>query len=379
MSLEALVDNFGDKTVLALAGLVVGLLFGAFAQRSRFCLRAAVVEFTRCCQGPKVAVWLLAFSAAVLATQVLIASDLLRVSEVRQLASRGSISGAIIGGLMFGAGMVLARGCASRLLVLSATGNLRALVSGLIVTLVAQASLRGVLSPAREWLAGLWTIEGGAPRNLLSWVNGTSMLGMVLGAAWLGYGLWLVRRNKVSGWMSFGAVGVGLTIALGWALTFAISQISFEPVAVKSISFTGSSADTLMALINSPTIPLGFDVGLVPGVFAGSLIAALLFGDFKLQGYHGGSSMARYITGASLMGFGAMLAGGCAVGAGVTGGAVFAVTAWLALLAMWIGAGATDWLVDRDAEEAQAVATAGPSDSKLPEGLKGQSPLVPGE
>jgi uncharacterized membrane protein YedE/YeeE len=38
------------------------------------------------------------------------------------------------------------------------------------------------------------------------------------------------------------------------------------------------------------------------------------------------------------MGFGAMLAGGCAVGAGVTGGAIFAVTSWVALAAMWAGA-----------------------------------------
>ncbi|MEZ5799744.1 MAG: YeeE/YedE thiosulfate transporter family protein [Nitratireductor sp.] len=30
--------------------------------------------------------------------------------------------------------------------------------------------------------------------------------------------------------------------------------------------------------------------------------------------------MLRYLVGASLMGFGGMLAGGCAVGAGVTGG-----------------------------------------------------------
>lgn len=32
---------------------------------------------------------------------------------------------------MFGAGMIMTRGCASRLLVLSANGNLRALLSGL--------------------------------------------------------------------------------------------------------------------------------------------------------------------------------------------------------------------------------------------------------
>ena len=37
--------------------------------------------------------------------------------------------------------------------------------------------------------------------------------------------------------------------------------------------------------------------------------------------------------------------GGCAVGAGVTGGAIFALTAWVALIGMWIGAGLTDrWL-----------------------------------
>ena len=49
----------------------------------------------------------------------------------------------------------------------------------------------------------------------------------------------------------------------------------------------------------------------------------------------------RYLAGAVLMGFGAMLAGGCAVGAGVSGGAVASTTALLAVFAMWIGAMAT--------------------------------------
>jgi uncharacterized membrane protein YedE/YeeE len=50
------------------------------------------------------------------------------------------------------------------------------------------------------------------------------------------------------------------------------------------------------------------------------------------------------------MGFGGMLAGGCAVGAGVTGGAVMALTAWVALLFMWLAAGLTDALVDKKKE-----------------------------
>jgi uncharacterized membrane protein YedE/YeeE len=41
-----------------------------------------------------------------------------------------------------------------------------------------------------------------------------------------------------------------------------------------------------------------------------------------------------------------MLAGGCAVGAGVTGGAIFALTAWTALIGMWLGAGLVDRWMD---------------------------------
>jgi len=41
------------------------------------------------------------------------------------------------------------------------------------------------------------------------------------------------------------------------------------------------------------------------------------------------------------MGFGSMLAGGCAVGAGMSGGAIFALTAWVALAFMWVGAVST--------------------------------------
>ena len=46
------------------------------------------------------------------------------------------------------------------------------------------------------------------------------------------------------------------------------------------------------------------------------------------------------------MGFGGVLAGGCAVGAGVSGAAVFSLTAWISLSAMVVAAGLTDNLGD---------------------------------
>jgi hypothetical protein len=131
---------------------------------------------------------------------------------------------------------------------------------------------------------------------------------------------------------------VGLAVAAGWYFTYAMTQVSFEALYPNSVSFTGPAADTLMGFVNERSLPLDFNVGLVPGVFLGSGLMALATHEFELQGFQGGPSMLRYFAGAALMGFGAMLAGGCAVGAGVTGGAIFALTAWLALLAMWFGA-----------------------------------------
>ena len=47
MTIQGILEYFGDANVLALGGLVIGGLLGFFAQRSRFCLRAAVIEFWR--------------------------------------------------------------------------------------------------------------------------------------------------------------------------------------------------------------------------------------------------------------------------------------------------------------------------------------------
>jgi uncharacterized protein len=62
--------------------------------------------------------------------------------------------------------------------------------------------------------------------------------------------------------------------------------------------------------------------------------------------------MRRYIVGAMCMGFGGMLAGGCAVGAGLSGAAVFTITSWVTLCAMWVAAALTDRLMDQPASDA---------------------------
>ncbi|MDE3123212.1 MAG: YeeE/YedE family protein [Paracoccaceae bacterium] len=354
MNLIPLLDRIGDHGASALLGLLTGMIFGVAAQRSAFCLRAATVEFARGRLGPRVAVWLLTFSTALVWVQGAELAGLFQSSEARIMDVPGSWSGAMIGGLLFGIGMVMARGCSGRLLVLAATGNLRSVVSGLIFAVVAQMSLRGWMAPLRSWLAGLWTTRGGHNLDLLGALGQSHVAGLALGLAVAIVALEIARRNGIGGGRLVFASGVGFAVAVGWVLTYALAQVSFAPVTVTSATFTGPSADTLMFFLSQNSV-LGFDVAMVPGVFLGSFLAAAAAGELKFQGFEGESSMRRAMAGAALMGFGGMLAGGCAIGNGVTGASIFTGTSWLALLCMWISAMAADRLIDQRAE-ARAVA-----------------------
>jgi uncharacterized membrane protein YedE/YeeE len=355
MDLSSLIEALGEKTTVTLAGLSIGILFGVFAQRSRFCLRSAVVEFWNRDGCSKLAIWLLAFSVAVISTQFFITGGWLDVSQARQLAARGSLSGALIGGLLFGVGMILARGCSSRMLVLAANGNLRALLAGLIFAVASQASLTGLLSPLRTWISGWITVDGGTTRDLLAAFHIGNTGGLLFGLIWLAAAIHFARRGRLSRREWLGGSGVGLMVALAWLITYRIGTQSFEIIPVQSLSFTGPSADVLMLVLSPPGQPWDFNIGLVPGVVLGSFLAALWGRELKLEGFKDGHGMRRYMAGAVLMGFGGMLAGGCAVGAGVSGAAIFALTAWISLIGMWAGAGLANALVDKPAPEKKSA------------------------
>jgi uncharacterized membrane protein YedE/YeeE len=360
MNFASVIEAYGEGLILAIGGLVIGALFGFFAQRSKFCLRAATLEFWHRKFGEKIAVWLLTFSAAVVGVQLLIVTHHMDTTAARQISATGSLSGALIGGLLFGVGMILTRGCASRLLILSANGNLRALLSGLIFAVTAQAALAGSLAPWRESISGWWVVQGGHSRDLLALSGVGPWGGLFFGLVWLLAALFFSVRSGWGFWKWVGGMGAGLMVAAGWGFSYLVASHSFEVVAVQSLTFSGPSAEWLMRVLASPAPAMGFSFGLIPGVFLGSFVGAWVGHDFKLEGFSDGYSMRRYIFGAIFMGFGSMLAGGCAVGAGITGGSIFATTAWLSLLGMWLGAGLTDRIIDRPAQGAAAGSATAP-------------------
>lgn len=323
-------ESLGFETLTAPQAAVwfalgLGLVFGALAQITRFCLRRAVVgEDRRQAAG----VWLTALAVAVLGTQGAVQLGLIGFGDHRFMVSDLPILAIVAGGLLFGIGMVLTRGCVSRLTVLTGAGNLRALTVLIVFAITAHATLKGVLAPLRTSLGSVTlTLENAAlPSNALIWT------GLIALAALF----FALRSGNRAGTLMLAAL-IGLLVPLAWVGTGYVLYDDFDPIAMESLSFTSPAADTIFYAVASTAVSPGFGTGLVGGVLIGALVAALLGGHFAWQSFTSPRETGRYFAGAVLMGVGGVLAGGCTVGAGLAGVPTLSLAAVLALVSIVAG------------------------------------------
>lgn len=347
MDFVPLIDAIGEPATIVLGGIVLGAVFGIAAQRSAFCTRTAVIHAVRDRDLRATAVWMAGFATALLLVQWMILSGHLSVMETRFFSTPQSLSGSVIGGLLFGIGMALARGCVSRLTVLAASGNLRAMFSLAVMTLAGWATFSGVFIPARDAVAGLYSTVAIGSNDLLAQAGQARFTGVITGCMLVVATIGLTLAVRASWWRVLGGALVGLAVAGGWYFTFQLSSQVFDPIATESLSFIRPYVTTLMLAVGSQST-VGLDQGLLIGVLLGAAAAAFVSREFRIATFAepGVPSVFRYAVGAALMGFGGILAVGCTVGAGLTGGSVLAVSSLLALCAMAIGAAATDRIVD---------------------------------
>lgn len=305
--------------------LSIGVIFGFLAQRTGFCFRRSLVgEDRRAAMG----VWLTALATAVIGTQAAVLSGIISFEDHRFMNTGLPWLAIILGGLLFGAGMVLTRGCVSRLTVLTGGGNLRALTVLLVFAITAHATLKGVLAPLRTSLGSVTLpLDSAAlPGNPLLWVGAIAALAVFVA---------LRSGNRLS---TLAAAGLlGLLVPAAWVGTGFVLFDDFDPVAMESLSFTSPAADMLFWTVASSSISAGFGTGLIGGVIAGALIAALMFRGFHWQSFTSPRETGRYTAGAVMMGIGGVLAGGCTVGAGLAGVPSLSIAAVLAIAAIALG------------------------------------------
>ena len=331
------------------AGLALGGAFGAVAQVSRFCLLRGLRQWRGLDEGqrggaPALQAFALALAVALIASQWLAFTGLIDWANVPVVRARFSVSAVFIGGLLFGVGMVLARSCGARALVLLGSGNLRALVTLVALGLAAQAALTGVLAPARTWLQswGVVTVSHASLPPLVQSYGLSAFTAVVLATALpalalLGLALWQpALRRSPREWL--GALLVGALVAAGWWVSANVGFDPFEPIPTTSLNFVGPVADLQLYLQLSVGRKFSLGAAIVVGTLLGAMVAAQATRTARWEGFDSPARMAASVFGGLLMGFGGVVALGCTIGNGLAGLSALAFASVPAILGIVVGA-----------------------------------------
>jgi uncharacterized protein len=336
-------------------GLALGVLFGFALQRGRFCMNSAfrdilVLKDYDLIKSVGVAVLLSMAGFAIMG-----------MTGIVQLNPKPLFWGAnILGGLVFGMGMVLAGGCASGITYRAGEGMVGAMSAIAGFALAGLMAAMGVFKPFVSTLQTntTLTLSDGATPTLAN-VFGLPQYVMALGIVIVVAGVWfyLARRNKEEddyGYDEPATLGERIfKRGWGWLATGlvigAISIVAFPLSAAAGrnypLGITGGWVGTFRTLITGENL-MSWETFLVLGVVAGAAIAALIAGEIGLRA-PAPRMIVQTFGGGLLMGFGAVCSSGCNVGhilsgvpqlslGSIVGGISIVLGAWFMAYVMFI-------------------------------------------
>lgn len=340
--------GIGAPLLVALAGFVVGLVFGATVQRTNYCAMGSISDVVLLGDWRRFRAWVLAIAVAILGTQALAAGGLIEIRKSIYLASSFGWLGAIAGGLLFGFGMTLAGGCGSKTLVRLGGGNLKSLVVAVFLGVSAYATMRGLLATARRSVETATNVDlaqaGYSSQGVPELIAGATGAGAgavrwsacLLAAAVM---LWFCFKDpafRASARDVGAGLVLGLLVPIGWAVTGVLGADDFEPTPLASLTFVAPVGEALQYLMIFTGAKINFGIAVVGGVIAGAFLAAWATGSVRVEGFVGVDDTVRHMAGGLLMGAGGVMAMGCTIGQGITGMSTLAlgsVLAWLAIVA----------------------------------------------
>lgn len=343
------------NTVVLSAALIVGLIFGAVSQKTHFCTMGAVADAINFQDWSRVRMWVLSIGVATLGFQGLVQLGIANPQDTIYLSPVWSWLSALIGGLLFGIGMVLASGCGSKTLIRLGAGNLKALYVFVVLGLAAFMTLKGITGVLRVNVFDPITVDLGSTVYIPDMFKGGETVSVIVRfaipaalIAWV-----FSKRSGFSKDVLLGGLGVGLCAVAAWYITFGIAHLAehpdtLEPAFIGSytsgkaeaMSFVAPYAQTLEWLIFFSDFSRVLTLGIVycAGVIFGSLVMALADGSFRWESFNGVEDMANHTVGAVMMGVGGVMAMGCTVGQGLSGVSTLSLTSWITLGFIVVGA-----------------------------------------
>ena len=307
-------EEFDVRSLYVLTGLVVGCLYGSFAHATAFCVRRGISDLAEGKGGATLTGWFGALLVALPMTQWMIVDGHLDSSQTVYFPEALSWWTTLIGAIAFGIGMMLTRGCPARLLVLGATGNLRAWFGLLVIGVSGYATFKGLIAELRVELQQIASLELPMDSVLLL-IPGLEW--PLIGLATAVFGFFALRHGFNRDLL--GGLLVGFLVAGAWSTTSVLGSDDFDPMAPMSLSFVAPVGEAITYLQLASGLEPSFNVTLVLGVLIGSFVSSSVRGEFRLQSFESASDHARYFLGAVMMGVGGILALGCNTGQAITG------------------------------------------------------------
>jgi uncharacterized membrane protein YedE/YeeE len=336
----------------------LGVVFGFVAHRVRFCTMGAVADIVSMGDWDRMRLWLLAIAVALLGTSTLAYLGIIDVTKSIYTAPRLMWLSHLVGGALFGFGMVLASGCGNKTLVRIGGGNLKSMTVFVVVGLSAFMTLKGILAVPRSlWLDSIYLTLPSTQDlpALAAHVLGPMPLLRLLIAALVALpliGFALASRSFRTIENLLAAAIIGGVIVAAWYISGKVGYLAENPNTLEesflttnsgkmeAFSFVAPFAYTLNLLMmwTDQSQTLSFGIAASMGVIVGSFIHALTSRTFRWESFASVADTANHLVGAILMGFGGITALGCTIGQGMSGISTLALGSFITFSAIIVGA-----------------------------------------